>query len=94
MSFREVIVSSPAEPPAVLAWPYPRPPDSVSLFDLDAGEGYAAALAVIGRCDTVVPTSGTVLLQAAPNSVAPEAWSQERGPKAWSQERGLKSVTL
>jgi 4'-phosphopantetheinyl transferase len=63
--FREVIVSAPAQPPKLIAWPYPEPPESVSLFDLDAGPGYAAALAVIGRCDTVVPRDGTALLKTA-----------------------------
>ncbi len=65
VSFREVIVSSPAGPPAVLAWPYPQPPQSVSLFDLDSGDGYLAALAVIGRCEAVLSRSGTALLEAA-----------------------------
>ncbi|MBV9444581.1 MAG: hypothetical protein JO345_01575 [Streptosporangiaceae bacterium] len=31
----------------------------------DGDEGYVAALAVIGRCDTVVARSGTALLEAA-----------------------------
>ncbi|HEX6518688.1 MAG TPA: 4'-phosphopantetheinyl transferase superfamily protein [Streptosporangiaceae bacterium] len=63
VSFRQVVLSSPAAPPDVLAWPYPQPPDSVSLFDLHADEGYVAALAVIGRCDSVVSRSGTALLE-------------------------------
>jgi 4'-phosphopantetheinyl transferase len=63
--FREVIVSAPGQPPRLIAWPYPESPESVSLFDLDAGPGYAAALAVIGRCDTVVPRDGTALLKTA-----------------------------
>ena len=64
-SYRQVVLSSPATPPSVLAWPYPEPPDSVSLFDLHADEGYVAALAVIGRCDSVVSRNGSALLEAA-----------------------------
>ena len=67
--FREVIVSPPGDKPAVVAWPYPDPPAGVSLFDLDGdtgpGPGYAAALAVIGRCDAVVSQDGTALLEQA-----------------------------
>jgi len=64
--FKEVIVSAATKPPKVIAWPYPEPPESVSLFDLDPGAGYVAALAVIGRCDKVVSQDGTALLEAAP----------------------------
>jgi hypothetical protein len=43
----------------------------VSLFDLDGdtgpGTGYAAALAVIGRCDAVISQDGTALLEQAAN---------------------------
>lgn len=63
--FREVIVSAPTQPPELIAWPYPEPPESVSLFDLDPGPGYVAALAVIGPCDTVISQNGAALLQAA-----------------------------
>jgi len=62
VSFREVVLTPPGQPPAVLAWPYPGPPELVSLFDLDAGPGYLAALAVLGPCDEVVTQDGTSLL--------------------------------
>jgi len=65
VSFKEVIVSAATQPPRLIAWPYPEPPESVSMFDLDPGAGYVAALAVIGRCDTVVTQDGTALLEAA-----------------------------
>jgi 4'-phosphopantetheinyl transferase len=66
--FTQVIVSGADEPPRVIAWPYPEPPDRVSLFDLDAADGYLAALAVIGRCDRVDIGDGSALLNgtAAP----------------------------
>ena len=35
--FSEVVVAVDTGPPRVVSWPYPRPPDSVSLLDLDAG---------------------------------------------------------
>ncbi len=69
--FREVTVSPPGQPPAVVAWPYPDPPERVALFDLDGdaspGPGYVAALAVLGRCDAVVSQDGTALLEKAAN---------------------------
>jgi 4'-phosphopantetheinyl transferase len=65
VSFREVVLSPPAEPPRLIAWPYPASPRTVSLFDLDAGPGYKAALAVIGRCAAVSTGDGTTLLRAA-----------------------------
>jgi 4'-phosphopantetheinyl transferase len=63
--FKDVVVSPAQSPPAVIAWPYPDPPDTVALFDLDAGDGYVAALAVIGRCDAVRPRDGSALLAKA-----------------------------
>ena len=60
--FTQVVVSGADEPPRVVAWPYPDSPDSVSLFDLDAPDGYRAALAVIGRCDRVDIRDGSALL--------------------------------
>ena len=51
-----------AGPPRVVAWPYPRSPRDVSLLDLDAAAGYVAALAVIGRCETVRAMDGSALL--------------------------------
>lgn len=45
-SFSQVIVAG--EPPRVSSWPYPEPPESVTLLDVDAPPGYLAALAVLG----------------------------------------------
>jgi 4'-phosphopantetheinyl transferase len=60
--FTQVVVSGADEPPRVIAWPYPGSPDGVSLFDLDAPDGYLAALAVIGGCDRVDIRDGSALL--------------------------------
>jgi 4'-phosphopantetheinyl transferase len=60
--FSQVVVSGADEPPRVIAWPYPDSPDSVSLFDLEAPDGYLAALAVIGGCDRVDIRDGSALL--------------------------------
>lgn len=60
--FRAVVVGTDAAAPRLVAWPYPRDPRSVSLLDLDAAPGYLAALAVVGRCDTVRARDGSVLL--------------------------------
>jgi 4'-phosphopantetheinyl transferase len=62
VSFQQVVVSGPGEPPRVLGWPYPRPPADVRLFDLETEPDYAAAVAVIGDCDGVVAQDGTALL--------------------------------
>jgi 4'-phosphopantetheinyl transferase len=62
MPFKDVVVSPAGQPPRLLAWPYPRAPDRVSLLDLDAEPGYVAALAVIGRCDAVQARDGSALL--------------------------------
>jgi 4'-phosphopantetheinyl transferase len=61
-AFSDVVVAADAGPPRLVSWPYPRPPRSVSLLDLDAGAGYVAALAVIGRCDAVRARDGSALL--------------------------------
>ena len=61
-TFSEVVVAADAGPPRVDAWPYPRSPRDVSLVDLDAADGYVAALAVIGRCETVRARDGSALL--------------------------------
>ena len=61
-AFSDVVVAADAGPPRLVAWPYPRPPQSVSLLDLDADTGYVAALAVIGRCDAVRARDGSALL--------------------------------
>jgi 4'-phosphopantetheinyl transferase len=45
--FREVVVTAPSAAPGLVSWPYPLPPSTVTLFDLDPGPGYAAALAVL-----------------------------------------------
>jgi 4'-phosphopantetheinyl transferase len=60
--FREVIVSAPDEPPRLIAWPYPASPDTVTLLDLDASPGYAAALAVLGGPVTITTGDGTALV--------------------------------
>jgi 4'-phosphopantetheinyl transferase len=60
VSFKEVVLAE--DPPRVLAWPYAAPPSGVTLFDLDPGPGYVAALAVIGQCDGFVSQDGTALL--------------------------------
>jgi 4'-phosphopantetheinyl transferase len=62
MPFKDVVVSPAGQPPRLIAWPYPQAPHDVSLFDLDAQPGYVAALAVIGRCDTVRARDGSALL--------------------------------
>ena len=63
----DLVVAAPAKQPRVLAWPYPDPPDRVSMQDLDVGPGYVAALAVLGRCDEVISQDGTALLSAMIN---------------------------
>ena len=60
--FTDVVVAGAEGVPRLVAWPYPQAPRSVSLHDLDAGQGYVAALAVIGRCDTVRAGDGSALL--------------------------------
>ena len=61
-AFSEVVVAADAGPPRVTAWPYPRSPREVSLLDLDAADGYVAALAVIGRCEAARARDGSALL--------------------------------
>jgi len=60
--FGDVVVAADACAPRLVAWPYPQAPESVSLLDLAAGTGYVAALAVIGRCETVAGRDGSELL--------------------------------
>ena len=62
--FGDVVVAAAAGAPRLVAWPYPQDPDAVSLVDLDTEAGYVAALAVIGRCDTVRARDGSALLAA------------------------------
>jgi 4'-phosphopantetheinyl transferase len=62
VAFRDVVLSPPDASPRVVAWPYPEPPELVSLFDLDASPGYVAALAVLGDCNAVLPADGSSLL--------------------------------
>lgn len=57
--FSEVIVAR----GRLVSWPGPQPPESVSLSDLEAEAGYVAALAVIGRCDTILARDGSALLE-------------------------------
>ena len=61
--FSQIVVAA-GGLPRVTSWPYPQPPESVSLLDLDAGPGYVAALAVLGRCAVVRPADGSALLAA------------------------------
>jgi 4'-phosphopantetheinyl transferase len=65
VSFSDVVIVTDERGPRLVAWPYPQPPDSVSLVDLEAAAGYVAALAVLGRCDTVQARDGSALLAAA-----------------------------
>ena len=61
--FSNVVVATEAgAPPRLIAWPYPQPPEEVSLLDLDTDAGYVAALAVIGRCEAVRARNGSALL--------------------------------
>jgi len=60
--FAAVVVASDAAAPRLVAWPYPRDPGSVSLHDLNTEPGYVAALAVLGRCDTIRTRDGSALL--------------------------------
>jgi 4'-phosphopantetheinyl transferase len=60
--FGDVVVATDPAVPRLVAWPYPQDPRGVSLFDLDTAPGYVAALAVLGRCDTVQPGDGSALL--------------------------------
>jgi 4'-phosphopantetheinyl transferase len=62
--FERVVVAADGGTPRLVAWPYPQDPGVVSLRDLDAEDGYVAALAVIGRCDTVRARDGSALLRA------------------------------
>jgi 4'-phosphopantetheinyl transferase len=68
--FSEVIVAADHGRPRLVAWPYPQPPHSVTLHDLDAEPGYVAALAVIGRCDTVRARDGSALLAAGAEALS------------------------
>jgi 4'-phosphopantetheinyl transferase len=64
VSFSDVVVAVGGGAPRVVSWPYPQAPESVSLMDLETDAGYVAALAVIGRCDTVRVRDGSALLAA------------------------------
>ena len=64
VSFSDVVIVTDEGAPRLVAWPYPEPPESVSLLDLEAAPGYVAALAVLGRCDTVRARDGSALLAA------------------------------
>jgi len=61
-AFSDVVVAADAGAPRLVSWPYERSVHSVSLLDLDAGPGYVAALAVIGRCQAVRARDGSSLL--------------------------------
>jgi len=60
--FGDVVVAADLAVPRLTAWPYPQDPGGVSLLDLAAEPGYVAALAVLGRCDTVRERDGSALL--------------------------------
>ena len=60
--FGAVVVAADTAAPRLVAWPYPEDPRSVSLHDLDTEPGYVAALAVLGRCDTIRTRDGSALL--------------------------------
>jgi 4'-phosphopantetheinyl transferase len=61
--FSEVVLATTGPGPSrLVAWPYPQDPRTVSLLDLDTEPGYVAALAVLGRCDTVRARDGSALL--------------------------------
>jgi 4'-phosphopantetheinyl transferase len=60
--FSKVVVAADPGPIRLTAWPYPQDPRSVSLHDLDTEPGYVAALAILGRCDTVRARDGSALL--------------------------------
>jgi 4'-phosphopantetheinyl transferase len=60
--FTQVVVATHAGQGRLVAWPYPQDPRTVSLLDLDTEPGYVAALAVLGRCDTVRARDGSALL--------------------------------
>ncbi|MDQ2815472.1 MAG: 4'-phosphopantetheinyl transferase superfamily protein [Actinomycetota bacterium] len=62
--FSDVVVAGAPGAPRLVAWPYPQPPQSVSLLDLEAAPGYVAALAVLGPCATVQARDGSALLAA------------------------------
>jgi hypothetical protein len=64
VSFSDVVVAVDSGAPRVVSWPYPRPPETVSLRDLETETGYVAAIAVIGRCDAVQAGDGSALLAA------------------------------
>ncbi len=68
--FTEVVVAADHGRPRLVAWSYPQPPQSVALHDLDAEPGYVAALAVIGRCDTVRVRDGSALLAAGAEALS------------------------
>ena len=60
--FRDVVVGADHGTPRLVAWPYPQPPQGVSVHDLETEAGYVAALAVIGRCEDVRTRDGSALL--------------------------------
>jgi 4'-phosphopantetheinyl transferase len=64
VSFSDVVIAGAPGAPRLVSWPYPQAPQNVSLLDLDAESGYVAALAVIGRCDSVRVRDGSALLAA------------------------------
>ena len=67
-----VEVSGPHTDAALLTWSGPAAPDHARLFDLDAGDGYRAALAVLAAPSvTVAVHDASPLLEAAHHGSAP-----------------------
>ncbi len=67
-----VEVSGPHTDAALLAWSGPAAPDHARLLDLDAGDGYRAALAVLAAPPvTVAVHDASPLLEAAHHGSAP-----------------------
>jgi 4'-phosphopantetheinyl transferase len=62
LPMRDVVVSPAAEPPRLVAWPWPALPLTVALFDLEVEPGYVAALAALGECRSVETRDGSALL--------------------------------
>lgn len=76
-----VEVSGPHTDAALLTWSGPAAPDHARLFDLDAGDGYRAALAVLAAPSvTVAVHDASPLLEAAHHGFAPQPGSPPAVP--------------
>jgi 4'-phosphopantetheinyl transferase len=59
-----IVVSPPTDPPALTRWAGPRrPAGPIHLYDLEAGPGYAAALAAIGSPLELTVHDGSAILR-------------------------------